>query len=380
MSLHPEEAEAYAFETYVGDREAARPTVRLPQSLRPLFERLRQALKKVRAMLDGIGVARRGGGLRLKDVFADVASAAARAKGRATRETPDAAGTQDRAAMLSAAAHGVSRFLRNELGQRRALRLGPAPPVLRLAGAKDRPMVMSQKVARKVVLDKRRLHPDVLYDLPRLLVNRAMLSMAEQAGIIDANARALWQSDVYVPFYRIIDGEAKTPPAGKAGLEGQRAGIRRLKGSEARIDDPLGNMIANMTRLVDASFRNVAARRTIDLAVQAGAVDRASMKWESKKVSPEVMAEELEAIGGEGQGLSPEQKDQYARIFALRAPAGGDVVSVMAGGRPKYYRVRDDLLLRALTAPHGEKVPAHIRLLGVPKRVLTAGSRCRRAS
>lgn len=207
--------------------------------------------------------------------------------------------------------------------------------------------------------------------------NKAMLDMAEQTGLLDPDARALFEHDDYVPFYRAID-DTPTGPFRKKGLANQRSGINRLKGGEAEVNDLIDNMVRNMTQLVDASMKNVAAKRVLRTLKTAGLDDGSViMKVPHDSVpvhvTPEEAAQALENIGVQVQGMTKQQHDQWLKLFTLRPPKDPDVVSVMVGGKPQYFRVNDPLLLASMTSLGTDRVHWLVSILGYPKRWLTTG-------
>ncbi|MDG4721142.1 LPD38 domain-containing protein [Thalassospira aquimaris] len=207
--------------------------------------------------------------------------------------------------------------------------------------------------------------------------NKAMLDMAEQTGLLDPDARALFEHDDYVPFYRAMD-DKPTGPFRKKGLANQRSGINRLKGGEAEVNDLIDNMVRNMTQLVDASMKNVAAKRVLRTLKTAGLDDGSViMKVPHDAVpvhvTPEEAAQALENIGVQVQGMTKQQHDQWLKLFTLRPPKDPDVVSVMVGGKPQYFRVNDPLLLSSMTSLGTDKVHWLVSILGYPKRWLTTG-------
>lgn len=207
--------------------------------------------------------------------------------------------------------------------------------------------------------------------------NKAMLDMAEQTGLLDPDARALFESDDYVPFYRAMD-DTPTGPFNKRGLANQRSGINRLKGGETEVNDLIDNMVRNMTHLVDASMKNVAAKRILRTIKTAGLDDGSViMKVPHDavpvSVTPEEAAQALENIGVQVQGMSKQQHDQWLKLFTMRPPKDPDVVSVMVGGKAQYFKVNDPLLLASMTSLGAERVHWLVSMLGYPKRWLTTG-------
>ena len=111
----------------------------------------------------------------------------------------------------------------------------------------------------------------VLSDLNRY--NKAVLDIAEKAGLIDGASRSAWEKDFYVPFYRLMEGEDGKPkgPMPSKGLVNQYA-FKVLKGGEQALGDPMQNILKNWAHLLDASLKNQAARESLLAAQRVGAV------------------------------------------------------------------------------------------------------------
>lgn len=212
--------------------------------------------------------------------------------------------------------------------------------------------------------------------------NSKMLDMAEASGIIDGDQREVWQSDNYVPFYRLMeDPDSVSGPMNKKGIANQRSGIRKLEGGEQKLENLIENMVLNMTHMVDASMKNEAAKRTVAMMAEGGLMGTdgaplqpvTGMDWQVSHVTPEQAASELENIGVQVEGLTPEQHATMLKFFTPRPTKDQDVISVMINGKPKYYKVNDPLLLASLTSMGDEKMHWLVRMLGYPKRWLTYG-------
>lgn len=168
--------------------------------------------------------------------------------------------------------------------------------------------------------------------------NVAMLELARDTGLLSKDQVEAFQKDqYYVPFYRVdegSDGDVMRPFTNR-GLSHQSAGIRQLKGGAQALNDPLENVFANMSRLIDASMKNYALYRT--LMSNPGIATRVSMKRNA---------------GGRGD----------------------KVVQVMHRGKPYKFEVQDPAMLRALTAI-GEKPRDGVAMnFGrFTKRLLTTG-------
>jgi ferritin len=99
--------------------------------------------------------------------------------------------------------------------------------------------------------------------------NKNILDIATKAGVINAESREAWESDLYIPFYRVIENPVtaaefwRSPPRSKDFLS---AGIKRLTGGESKIGDPMENIMKNWTHLLNTSITNVARASSVKYA------------------------------------------------------------------------------------------------------------------
>lgn len=100
--------------------------------------------------------------------------------------------------------------------------------------------------------------------------NKATLDIAEKSGLIDGESRALWESEFYVPFYRVME-EGFSGPSIKSGLVGQYA-FKKLKGGTENLNDLFKNTLANWSHLLSASAKNRAALASMKAAQSLGIV------------------------------------------------------------------------------------------------------------
>lgn len=107
--------------------------------------------------------------------------------------------------------------------------------------------------------------------------NKAVLDIAEQAGLIDGEARKNWESDFYIPFYRVSEETGEMDfSAGGTGLVRQKV-IKQLKGGTDNLGDPLANIMANWHMMLTASMRNMAANKALEQGQSMGIADRVEM-------------------------------------------------------------------------------------------------------
>jgi hypothetical protein len=136
-------------------------------------------------------------------------------------------------------------------------------------------------------------------------IKTGILDLAEQAGIISREGREAWDHAEYIPFFR----QSADDPLAKAGVIGPRTskrmtdnrpGIRVLKGGEEVLADPLGNIMRNFAKLIDASMKNVALQRLVtNLSLNVDDVDgiRTRLEGFKKTVRPDQIKRAFAKVG-----------------------------------------------------------------------------------
>lgn len=103
--------------------------------------------------------------------------------------------------------------------------------------------------------------------------NKAVLDIAQEAGLINGDARKTWESEFYVPFYRVMQNEDGTVSNqytySDDGLLRKEV-IKRLKGGQGNLGDPLENILSNWNSLISASMKNMAANEALIQGVELG--------------------------------------------------------------------------------------------------------------
>lgn len=225
-------------------------------------------------------------------------------------------------------------------------------------------------------------------------LNSAMLDFAEGAGLINPDARKDWESEWYVPFYRVEDeDEILLAPRTKRGLSHQTAGIRYLRGAEKSVNDLLENILTNWVKLADSSAKNYALKKAIDnLKGHPEYLTNETLKFRQaiipqseivKKIKGdrnyvEMLADMLGMPdAGEVEVLHEIAKldtEGYEKLWSLVAPTDPDVVRITRNGKHEYYRIHDKPLLRSITSlgfqGFNDPVTKSMRMF---KRLLTAG-------
>jgi hypothetical protein len=158
--------------------------------------------------------------------------------------------------------------------------------------------------------------------------NSGLVKYMMDTGVISAQEAKTWTENWdYIPFYRQIDGEKTAGPKVFSPIAGV-AKPKKLKGSEAPLDDFMETIVRNARAAIEAGLKNEAARRVIRDVTDFGL----------------------------GEKLPSSQ-------------AGTDVVSVKENGITAYYRVADPLLVESLKGLNLPQLP-FMDFLSAPANLL----------
>lgn len=158
-------------------------------------------------------------------------------------------------------------------------------------------------------------------------LNTATLNLAQEAGLFTAEARAEFESEWYIPFFRESDDGDVIAPFKPKGIANQSAGIKKLKGGEANTNDLLENIFTSTSKLIDASMKNMAAQKTVWNLADTGLIEVVAkpnmMDWRALKNGKDLITVKLE---GEDYMIRIEDPDLYrAMTFFDRQPFGAMV-------------------------------------------------------
>jgi hypothetical protein len=117
-----------------------------------------------------------------------------------------------------------------------------------------------------------RLYAEALRDMNDF--NDAILKIAEQSGLVDPEARALFKNNPYVPFYRVMEGDGVSGPTFSSGLTNQYAWKKLKGGSQKLNNDLLANVLMNWSHLLSASAKNRALTESLKAGVAAGVAQK----------------------------------------------------------------------------------------------------------
>lgn len=208
-----------------------------------------------------------------------------------------------------------------------------------------------------------------------LKLKNAILDFAEQHGsTIDPVARAAWDHAEYIPFFR--EGDSKGAGT-RAGIANQAAGIKRLRGGEQQLKDPLSNIVENFTRIMDSALKNRAMLMAVD-NLGAPYFEKVPMKMGQATIPMDQVKRHLLDSGVDQatiDAMPSATLKGVGRMMSIEAPTDDDVVRVMRNGKAEYYRVLDPLVLRSITSMQ-EHFTDELWMLPLKwtKTLLTAGA------
>ena len=171
-------------------------------------------------------------------------------------------------------------------------------------------------------------------------LNAATLDLAQEAGLFTKEARAEFESEWYIPFFRESDDGDVIAPFKPKGIANQNTGIKKLKGGEANTNDLLENIFTSTSKLIDASMKNMAAQKTVWNLADTGIIE----------VIPKPNKMDYQALAN-----------------------GKDRIMLKLEGEDYMIRIEDPDLYRAMTFFDRKSFGAMVNVAAKAKRLLTAG-------
>ena len=107
------------------------------------------------------------------------------------------------------------------------------------------------------------------------------MDVMQEAGLINRESRALWESNVYLPFYRVLEDSVTREEFVSGPVQANQhitSQIRRLKGRAEMIGDPLENVLKNWMYGLDAAARNRARDKAFDVGTSLGLIKEVPKK------------------------------------------------------------------------------------------------------
>jgi len=149
------------------------------------------------------------------------------------------------------------------------------------------------------------------------------LDMAEQSGLIDGTSRKYWESEFYVPFYRVSEEDNEFIGAKMGDALVRQQAFKKLKGGTDKLNsDLLSNTLLNFSHLIEASAKNRAAKASLGAAEQIGAAQR----------------------------VAPDMASYAASNGTMLPPGTKKTVWFQENGQKVEYKVTDPFVMTAITS------------------------------
>lgn len=131
---------------------------------------------------------------------------------------------------------------------------------------------------------RRKLYEQALKEENQL--NKSVLDVAKQQGVIDDEAYNRFANDIYyIPFYKEMENGEVASVQSSSKLTGQYFSKALKGGEKERMNDLMENVLRNWSHILSASMKNAAAVSTLKSAEQFGAAEKVKSDFEGKTVT-----------------------------------------------------------------------------------------------
>jgi hypothetical protein len=182
-----------------------------------------------------------------------------------------------------------------------------------------------------------------------------------------------------VPFYRIMEEVQRKGIGGGKKVAGNiPSPIKRIKGSERDIIDPLESIVKDTYAIINAAERNNIGVAMANLATQNPELARLFEKVD-KPLKPitvnveEVLKKALAETGVSTSDIPEDLGEAAVTLFRAVEDRGANMLNVQFGDTSKVFQV-DPAVFKALQGLNTEDTGMVMRLLGMPARLLRAGA------
>ena len=199
-----------------------------------------------------------------------------------------------------------------------------------------------------------------------------ILDFAEEAGLIDPDARVLWEHNDHVPFYRVLAETDKSGPYSSSRIGRVGKVIHRLRGGKQALRHPLESIVQNIGMLLEASMKNRAMADVINNFDGTGIISKAPQAEITQALVPMNQVKDMLHENGVALDAVGEQLlTGVQKLMSLQAPTANNVVSVQVKGKRQYYYVHDTGVMRGMDNVSPTQWTSLMKILRFPKRVIT---------
>ena len=207
----------------------------------------------------------------------------------------------------------------------------------------------------------------------------AILQELVDSGILSADdvRRFKQANQEYVPFFRVYEAEAGAGAhkGGRSTTNIEGSPVKRIKGSDRDIVDPLESIVKNTYQYIAIAERNRALLNLVDTVTGTDGFGNLVEKIPAPMRAQTFSLDELRSVL-EKAGAKVDEIDTDAIVSIFRpqnvAPGKDNVIAVYRNGKREFYQLDPDLY-RAVTFADKEQMNAIVRALNFPARLLRSG-------
>lgn len=183
----------------------------------------------------------------------------------------------------------------------------------------------------------------------------------------------------HVPFYRVMEETAGGGFMGRRKMAGNLGTpIKRIKGSEREILDPLESDIKDTYAIINAVERNSIGVAMANLSTQNFELGRLFEKVDRpmkgiKVDVVEVLEKALKNTGLDIEDIPMELGEDVVTLFRPTQDRGPNMLNVNMGDKQMVFQV-DPMLFKAIQGLNTEDVGLIMRILSLPSHILRAGA------
>jgi hypothetical protein len=204
-----------------------------------------------------------------------------------------------------------------------------------------------------------------------------LLEYAKENGLIgEEGFKKIKELNAFrVPFYRVMETERSNFMGGKKVAGNIKAPIRKIKGSEREIIDPIESIIKDTYAIINSAERNnvgLAIAKLADKNFELGRLFEEVAK-PMKPVTVNVK-EVLESAFPDVADLIPaDAGEKTVTLFRPMQDMGDNMLTINFGDSSKVYQVDPDLF-KALQGINAEDMSMILKIISYPAKLLRAGA------
>lgn len=239
--------------------------------------------------------------------------------------------------------------------------------------------------AKKAIEELDKKHPEFAgIAAERRAYKDRLLEYAKDNGVIGEEGlkKIRELNQFHVPFYRVME-ESGAKFLGKTKIAGNIGNpIKKIRGSELEIIDPLESDVKDTYAIINAAERNNIGIAMANIASQNFELGRLfeevakpmkPVTVNVKEVMDKAMKDVLGAEGGQTPEIPEELADAVVTLFRTTYATGPNMLNVNMGDKQKVFEVDPDLF-QAIQGLNIEDVGLIMKILSAPAKLLRAGA------